>query len=139
MFCCNVGSLSKVHLLCKPFSFYSSIYLSLSFPSFFLKFFTIFFYLVIDHMHGMLHLPFFLGLVFIYQLLFSSFFALLSQGTVEMMLFYWPFWNYMFQWQFVLLHSALHLCSATVYICFISGFERELQLSIAFWWLFGIP
>ena len=97
VFCCNVGSLSKVHLLCKPFSFYSSIYLSLSFPSFFLKFFTIFFYLVIDHMHGMLHLPFFLGLVFIYQLLFSSFFALLSQGTVEMMLLYWPFWNYMFQ------------------------------------------
>lgn len=35
--------------------------------------------------------------------------------------------------------SSSLFCTATVYICFISGFERELQLSIAFWWLFGIP
>lgn len=104
-------AVSARSICCASPSVFIAAYICLWVFLFFLKFFTIFFYLVIDHMHGMLHLPFFLGLVFIYQLLFSSFFALLSQGTVEMMLLYWPFWNYMFQWQFVLLHSALHLCS----------------------------
>lgn len=141
MFCCNVGSLSKVHLLCKPFSFYSSIYLSLSFPFFFFEVFH-YFFLFSDRSYAWnASFTLFLGFSIHISVAVLFFFCFAFSGNS---------WDDASLLAFLELYVSVTICpssqcssslfcTATVYICFISGFERELQLSIAFWWLFGIP